>query len=94
VSTSVVKWSEGVRKRMSIINKIPIDNMKFAAYLFVSFIIFFHVFSVMFCVIVYMVVGINLYKYILCVIIVTYFLSWVFFFIVLFCVLHVCKCVL
>jgi hypothetical protein len=42
VSTSVVKWSEVLSNRMSIIIRAFIDNMKFTAYMAVSFTIFFH----------------------------------------------------
>jgi hypothetical protein len=48
VSTSVVKWSEGLRNRVSIIIRRDLDHMKFYC--------FFHILLVLFCVIVYMVV--------------------------------------
>jgi len=48
VSTSVVKWSEDLGNRMSIIIRRYIDHMKFCC--------FFHILLVPFCIIIYMVV--------------------------------------
>jgi hypothetical protein len=93
VSASVVKWSEVVKKRVSNIIKIYTDNLKFAAYFLFLLTYGFMLFSDTFCV-VYMVVSIYLYKYNVCILIGTYLMSLVFFFIVLFCLLPVCKCVL
>jgi hypothetical protein len=47
VLTSVVKWSEGFRNRVSIIIRMYIDHMKFYC--------FFHILLVLLCIIVYIV---------------------------------------
>jgi len=96
MSKSSVKWSEGLRNRVSIIIGRYTDRMKFYC--------FFHILLVLLCITVYMVVCfvclyLILYIYIffllrLYILIVMCVQFWAFCFIVLFCVLFVCKCVL
>ena len=56
VSTSVVKWSEGLSNRVCLIVRRYVVHMRFSAYMAVRFVIFFSYFLVLFCIIICTVV--------------------------------------
>jgi len=101
VKCSWVKCSKVLSKRLSFFIWRYIDHVKFAAYMGFSFITFFHVlFGSIFLIIVYLFCMLLFRFYKLSIVIVMFIYSYcyvlfcVLCFIVLFCVLSLCKCVL
>jgi len=56
VSTSLVKRSDGVNNRVSIIIRRYVDHMRFAAYMVALLITFFRILLPLLCIILYMAV--------------------------------------